>query len=143
MSGYGILNICFMLGILLFPLRLLFALIADARRKGGYSHRIPMGKFMLQWLSGPPAGSISFLSAGQHSVGRLPGSSIFIRESTISKEHAVLIVKRDGVYVMDLGSRNGTRIETMVLEPGKAMKVPRGFRIFFGRETAARLEEAS
>jgi len=48
------------------------------------------------------------LGAGEHVIGRDPDVSIRIDASTVSRRHARLLVKRDGVVLEDFGSKNGT-----------------------------------
>ncbi|MDZ7268648.1 MAG: FHA domain-containing protein [candidate division KSB1 bacterium] len=48
------------------------------------------------------------LSAGEHLVGRAPDCSVCIDDPSISRRHAVLVVKSDTVSVRDLNSRNHT-----------------------------------
>src|SRR5687767_1750804 len=58
-------------------------------------------------------------SAGKHSeiidgrlvVGSSPSSGIVVHERTVSRLHAELEVREDGVWVRDLGSRNGTFVD--------------------------------
>ncbi len=58
-------------------------------------------------------------SAGKHDavidgkvlLGSAPGSGIVIGDPTISRLHAELEAKQDGLWVRDLGSRNGTFVD--------------------------------
>lgn len=54
-------------------------------------------------------GSLEFvLHRGENQVGSTPGSEITLRESGVSRRHAVIRWVKDRVVVEDLGSRNGT-----------------------------------
>lgn len=51
----------------------------------------------------------------------------------VSRRHARLHYKSDGVYVEDLGSTNGTRINGFTLRPQQAYRLRNGDEIEFGR----------
>ncbi len=63
------------------------------------------------------------LRRGENQVGSTPGSEVTIRESGVSRRHALLRWVNDRVVVEDLGSRNGTfvngcPITSSALRPG-------------------------
>ncbi len=43
-------------------------------------------------------------------IGRLPSCDLTIDDSTVSREHAAVVRRADGWWVIDLGSTNGTRV---------------------------------
>jgi S-DNA-T family DNA segregation ATPase FtsK/SpoIIIE len=43
-------------------------------------------------------------------LGRSPYSTLVVDGSTISRQHAILELRNDGLVVTDAGSRNGTRV---------------------------------
>ena len=43
-------------------------------------------------------------------IGRLPECDVVLPDSNVSRRHAELRRKGDGVFVTDLGSTNGTRV---------------------------------
>ena len=43
-------------------------------------------------------------------IGRLPECDVVLADSNVSRRHAELRRKGDGVFVTDLGSTNGTRV---------------------------------
>ena len=62
------------------------------------------------------------------SIGRTPDAPIFLDDVTVSRNHALLVRRRDGLYIDDLGSLNGTyvnrhRIESHLLEDGDEIQV--------------------
>jgi len=65
----------------------------------------------LKFLSGPKAGKSVFLSKGLITLGRKKNSTIFIPSSSVSKEHAQIIVKENSLEIKDLNSSNGTFID--------------------------------
>ncbi len=61
-------------------------------------------------------------------IGSAPGSTIAIRDATVSRSHVELTLVDEGVSVVDLGSRNGTfylgqRLERMTLALGSRIEV--------------------
>lgn len=62
------------------------------------------------------------------SVGRTPEAGVFLDDVTVSRNHALLVRRRDGLYIDDLGSLNGTyvnrrRIESHPLEDGDEIQI--------------------
>src|SRR5262249_61571376 len=62
---------------------------------------------------------------GEHAIGRSPDSQIQIAERTVSRRHAIL---RTGavVTIEDLGSANGSAINSEPLEPGRRVEIRPG-----------------
>jgi pSer/pThr/pTyr-binding forkhead associated (FHA) protein len=61
-------------------------------------------------------------------IGRSPDAGIFLDDVTVSRNHALLVRRKDGLYVDDLGSLNGTyvnrsRIESRKLDDGDEIQV--------------------
>src|ERR671939_339228 len=59
---------------------------------------------------------------------RPPDAEVFLDDVTVSRNHALLVRRRDGLYIDDLGSLNGTyvnrrRIETHKLTNGDELQV--------------------
>jgi len=71
----------------------------------------------------------SFTVEGERvSIGRTPDAAVFLDDVTVSRNHALLVARRDGLYVDDLGSLNGTyvnrrRIESHRLQNGDELQV--------------------
>ena len=62
------------------------------------------------------------------SIGRTPDAAIFLDDVTVSRNHALLVRRREGLYIDDLGSLNGTyvnrrRIESHRLADGDEIQV--------------------
>jgi hypothetical protein len=69
------------------------------------------------------------------SIGRTPDASVFLDDVTVSRNHALLVRRRDGLYIDDLGSLNGTyvnraRIESHRLADGDEIQIGK-FRLSF------------
>jgi hypothetical protein len=62
------------------------------------------------------------------SIGRTPDAAVFLDDVTVSRNHALLVRRDDGLYIDDLGSLNGTyvnrrRIESHRLEDGDEIQI--------------------
>ncbi len=63
-------------------------------------------------------------------VGRAPSADVRIDDPRVSRLHARIEMRDDGVYVEDLGSRNGTRVEGEAVLGSR--KLDRGDEISIG-----------
>ena len=65
-------------------------------------------------------------------IGRSDDNDILIKDPSVSRKHAKIIRKGDRYYIVDLQSRNGTRLEGHLLTPGDHYEVPEGITISIG-----------
>jgi pSer/pThr/pTyr-binding forkhead associated (FHA) protein len=77
---------------------------------------------------GGRAGESFTITEDRVSIGRSPDAGVFLDDVTVSRNHALLVRRRDGFYVDDLGSLNGTyvnrrRIESHLLADGDEIQV--------------------
>ena len=77
---------------------------------------------------GGRAGENFPIAAEQTRVGRSPEAEVFLDDVTVSRNHALLVRRRDGLYIDDLGSLNGTyvnrrRIESHKLADGDELQI--------------------
>ena len=77
---------------------------------------------------GGRAGESFSVSEERVSIGRSPDAGVFLDDVTVSRNHALLVRRRDGLYIDDLGSLNGTyvnrrRIESHRLSDGDEIQV--------------------
>ena len=77
----------------------------------------------------PLAANVTTAQARKYpSIGRSPDAGVFLDDVTVSRNHALLVRRRDGLYIDDLGSLNGTyvnrrRIESHRLADGDEIQV--------------------
>ena len=77
---------------------------------------------------GGRSGETFTVSGDQMRIGRSPDAEVFLDDVTVSRNHALLVRRRDGLYIDDLGSLNGTyvnrrRIETHKLTDGDELQI--------------------
>jgi FHA domain len=77
---------------------------------------------------GGRSGEAFHLAGDRSTIGRSPDAEVFLDDVTVSRNHALLVRRRDGLYVDDLGSLNGTyvnrrRIESHRLQNGDELQV--------------------
>jgi pSer/pThr/pTyr-binding forkhead associated (FHA) protein len=77
---------------------------------------------------GGRAGETFNLADERTGIGRSPDSEVFLDDVTVSRNHALLVRRRDGIYIDDLGSLNGTyvnrhRIESHKLVDGDELQI--------------------
>jgi pSer/pThr/pTyr-binding forkhead associated (FHA) protein len=86
------------------------------------------GAAMVIRAGGGRAGESFALEEDRISIGRSPDAGIFLDDVTVSRNHALVVRRKDGSYIDDLGSLNGTyvnrhRIESHQLEDGDEIQV--------------------
>jgi pSer/pThr/pTyr-binding forkhead associated (FHA) protein len=77
---------------------------------------------------GGRAGEVFSVSGERMTIGRSPDAEVFLDDVTVSRNHALLVRRGDGLYIDDLGSLNGTyvnrrRIESHKLVNGDELQV--------------------
>jgi pSer/pThr/pTyr-binding forkhead associated (FHA) protein len=77
---------------------------------------------------GGRAGESFTVEGDRMAIGRSPDAAVFLDDVTVSRNHALLVKRRDGLYLDDLGSLNGTyvnrrRIESHKLASGDELQV--------------------
>jgi hypothetical protein len=77
---------------------------------------------------GGRAGESFTVDQDRMSIGRTPDAAVFLDDVTVSRNHALIVRRHDGLYIDDLGSLNGTyvnrrRIESHKLDDGDEIQV--------------------
>ena len=77
---------------------------------------------------GGRAGESFTIEDDRVSIGRSPDAGVFLDDVTVSRNHALLVKRRDGLYIDDLGSLNGTyvnrrRIESQRLQDADEIQI--------------------
>jgi pSer/pThr/pTyr-binding forkhead associated (FHA) protein len=96
---------------------------------------LPPGSALIVVKRGPNAGSRFLLDLPVTSVGRHPGSDIFLDDVTVSRRHAELRWDNDEIHLLDVGSLNGTyvngeAVDSAVLVNGDEVQIGK-FRLTF------------
>jgi pSer/pThr/pTyr-binding forkhead associated (FHA) protein len=86
---------------------------------------------------GGRSGETFVIDGEQARIGRSPEAEVFLDDVTVSRNHALLVRRRDGIYIDDLGSLNGTyvnrkRIESHKLQDGDELQVGKYKLTFLG-----------
>jgi hypothetical protein len=89
---------------------------------------VSSGAALVIRTGGGRAGESFPLDGEKVTIGRSPDADVFLDDVTVSRNHALLVRRRDGLYVDDLGSLNGTyvnrrRIESHELANGDEIQV--------------------
>ncbi len=85
----------------------------------------------------------SFRLSARTLVGRSPSCLLRLTDSLASGEHAILSYTGSGWELRDLGSKNGSFVDGMRVQPGTTVAVHQGAIIGFGAKDGWVLEDAS
>ncbi len=100
----------------------------------------------LQVVAGPELGSSRVLGPPESrlTIGRGDEADWVLLDEDLSRVHAAVVRTWDGVSVVDLGSKNGTRIDGALVPPGgEGRPLPAGARLALGGVTLQFLDEAA
>ena len=101
-------------------------------------NELRLQSFRLVVVSGPDRGRTAELRADEVSVGSAPGNDLVLTDPAVSRHHFVIAATARGPMIRDLGSTNGTQVNSVVIE--RAYLAP-GVAIAVG-ESTLRLEAA-
>lgn len=92
------------------------------------SQRYGAGDLALTCIEGKSSGTAWKLDKQTMSLGRDRHADISVRDLSISRRHAALVITDQGVEARDLGSRNGIyvnghRVRSALLKPGDTLRV--------------------
>lgn len=94
---------------------------------------------MLIIAKGASTGETFPIKTKELSLGRDPASDIFLNDVTVSRRHAKLVRERDEIFLVDVGSLNGTyvnnaRADRVTLNSGDELQIGKFKLIFIDRE---------
>jgi pSer/pThr/pTyr-binding forkhead associated (FHA) protein len=70
---------------------------------------------------GGRSGETFRIAGDQMRIGRSPDAEVFLDDVTVSRNHALLVRRREGLFIDDLGSLNGTYVNRRRIESHKLM----------------------
>ena len=96
---------------------------------------IPTEGPLLVVRKGPEVGERFYIDRDILTIGRDPGSDIFLNDITVSRHHASLVRAGEEVSVSDAGSLNGTyvngvSVDRAILRTGDALQIGRFQMVF-------------
>jgi diguanylate cyclase (GGDEF)-like protein len=83
-------------------------------------------------IKGTPQGHRYFITADEMVIGRDPAADISIPDGSISRKHARIKQSGGAVTIEDLGSSNGTSVNSKKLEPGNVVTLSKEDMIKLG-----------
>lgn len=112
-----------------------------AEESGAGARAIPSEGPVFVVRKGPQPGERFYLECESVTVGRDPGSDIFLNDMTVSRTHAVFELRGNVVTVRDAGSLNGTYVngvvrDTATLNDGDVVQIGTFQMVYFsGKES--------
>ncbi len=93
------------------------------------------GAVLVIRAGGGRVGESFMLEGERESIGRSPDAGVFLDDVTVSRNHALIVRRRDGLFLDDLGSLNGTyvnriRVESHKLKDGDELQIGK-FRLAY------------
>ena len=79
-------------------------------------------------------GSMTSQLEPEHLVGRKPACALYLDMKYVSGQHAIFRYLREHWELRDLGSRNGTWLDGVLLKPGEWSAIRLGAKICFGKQ---------
>jgi len=117
----------------------------DADREVEIPHVTEPGTYLLG-MSATVSGQLFHIGMGENIVGRNDDSALRIEDSTVSNQHATLVLRAEGVSITNLMSTNGTKVNgevvtTASLKDGDVVRIGRVSFLF--REVLPPIVETS
>jgi transcriptional regulator with PAS, ATPase and Fis domain len=91
---------------------------------------VTVRRFTLRVVEGPDAGALSTSAGERMSIGTHPRAHFCLNDRTMSRFHCEIELHRGRALVRDLGSRNGTRVDGVLVQ---AAYLRRGALLTLGR----------
>ena len=108
---------------------------AEAERQAELAELGITGPALVVRSGGGRAVETFVLEGDETTIGRSPECDIFLDDVTVSRDHALIVRRGDGIHIDDLGSLNGTyvnrqRIERVRLTDGDELQIGK-FKLTF------------
>jgi hypothetical protein len=105
-----------------------FAAYVDDESAAEAAEEAAEGAMLVIRIGGGRAGEQFPIGSDRMAIGRAPNADVFLDDITVSREHAVLDRRDDGLHLSDSGSLNGTyvnrqRIESVRLADGDEVQI--------------------
>lgn len=84
-------------------------------------------------------GRVYSLRPGDNTIGRSPENAIMLSSISVSRHHAVIRWDNSGIFLMDIGSVNGTQVDGQRLGHRQWVPLRPGMRIQFGEDVICQL----
>jgi len=91
--------------------------------------------YILKFAAGPLKGKSLVLVAQDYTLGRDEGNMVRLADKLVSKHHGRISRTADGLFISDLGSRNGTFLNGLKLQPNQAYPLHPNCEIEIGQST--------
>ncbi|HBX70323.1 MAG TPA: hypothetical protein DEH25_13330 [Chloroflexi bacterium] len=104
--------------------------------------------FLLRYRFGPATWQTFPIEPGEKIFGRDPNSDFYLDDTEVSRQHARLKVAQGEIWLIDLGSTNGTKVGGVTLSPNTPYRLQLGQSFSIGNfilqvDEPARLYKAS
>jgi transcriptional regulator of acetoin/glycerol metabolism len=81
---------------------------------------------LLSVLGSAIALDVPLPASGRLVIGRGEGTDVRVEHSSVSREHAAIEIDASGVFILDLGSKNGTKVRGARLQSGERARLEPG-----------------
>lgn len=98
-------------------------------------------RFMLEFKNVRGEKSTIDLKEGENTVGRIAGSDIAVDDASISRNHALIIIRSGKIALKDLGSKNGTFVADKKIAAETEVEVDTPIRFGLVKATIVRKPE--
>jgi hypothetical protein len=105
-----------------------FDAVVEEGAEGGGPDALAEGSTLMIRTGGGRAGEQFAVDRDRMTIGRAPQSDVFLDDITVSRDHALLERRDDGLHLTDRASLNGTyvnrqRVETVRLSDGDELQI--------------------
>jgi ABC-type multidrug transport system ATPase subunit/pSer/pThr/pTyr-binding forkhead associated (FHA) protein len=94
-----------------------FTLVLAKSEEGGTHISKELLPYIIRYRFGDGTWQTFPMESGEKTFGRDPNCDFYLNDSEVSREHIRIRIDDDGIWIMDLGSTNGTIVNGVRLEP--------------------------